>query len=210
MAALRILLAAIVLALPMLLWATPAHACSCVPRTFEEKVNLADLIVIGTAQERRLIDPPSMPTPLSSPNDVDSVTPSGPAEVLIAVEEYIKGSGPDILFVRESIPFSTCSAFGTGLPGRYILFLTRLEDGFHQASFCESSHLGPGTEAFLIDQIEQIRQVLEGPISAPPLGTGSAESSASYLPVVSTASAGMLLVAAGLFLRRRSNARDES
>ena len=234
LAACRVFLAALLLVLPIwVVAATPAYACSCLPTTLEERVSRADLIVVGTAGEIQLLGPLPTPEPLSPPSKIQFGS-GGPGEVTIAVEENVKGIGPDTLLVFEyntSVQFgpdgqihvlpvggTTCGAFDQ-LGGRHLLFLGQREDGRYDTSVCSgSTDITSANEASVLARIEQIKQILQGPtptVSGFPeagvAGVGSDDAGdASLWPAVAAGGAGALLASAALFAFRRPGANDES
>ena len=231
LAACRVILAALLLVLPIwVVAATPAYACSCLPTTLEERVSRADLIVVGTAGEIQLLGPLPTPEPLSPPSKIQFGS-GGPGEVTIAVEEYVKGIGPDTLLVFEyntSVQFgpdgqihvlpvggTTCGAFDQ-LGGRHLLFLGQREDGRYDTSVCSgSTDITSANEASVLARIELIRQILQGPTptvsNLPVAGVGAGDAGdASLWPAVAAGGAGALLASAALFALRRPGANGES
>lgn len=210
----RVLLAALLVAVP--LWATtatPAHACICIAG--EDVVGKADLIVVARVEEFRRLDP----QPLSPP--------SGPRAhaseigVVLAIEEYIKGSGPSTLIATqlayteigprgqiEAIGWTACDTFNF-LGVRYVLFLRLWSDGQYHAGACSGTRtITAETEQSARDYIETIRQALEAPTPLPPpdefpvVGTGTESVDSVRWAIPAAAAFGALLAAGALLFRR--------
>lgn len=224
MAGLRVFLAAILLALPLwVTFATPASACTCGHNPLEARVSRADLIVVGTGQGLKLLGPVPAAPPLSPPGQ--AVVSGGPGESTVAVEEYVKGSGPSTLslyvasttvifdeagqIVRISGPLTSCAV--TPQSGdRFLLFLTQRQDGRYDTDVCAGSVGFDGNDAAVLALIQQIRLILQGPsptatVNALPRSGAAVDSSAgkSLWPVLAAGGVGLLLSSSALFLLRR-------
>jgi hypothetical protein len=170
MAGLRIVLAACAMALP--LWVaqlTPALACSCTDVSLEERVEHAELIVVGAARELRLLGP--VPTPKPGPQPIEGP----PAEIVISVEEYLKGAGPSSLVVYErdtavwqgiepAVRPRSSAACGTfdHIGGRYLLFIYMQGDQLADGGACGGS--AEITEYNGVEtRIEEVRRMIAAP-----------------------------------------------
>ena len=204
----RVFLAAFLAVTPLLVVsATPAHACRC-RGSVEENVAAAEIIAVGAVREIRAIEPL-----LTEPIQRTGI------EVVISIEEYIKGSGSgtevatQLAFVQrlgpsgelEPIGVSTCDTFGS-LGGRYVLLLRRGEDDLLHAGPCNGSRsITVGGEEAAGEYVEQIRLILEQPapeIELPDTGTGGASaepsrSSRTFEVLQGAAFSGTTLQAAG-------------
>jgi hypothetical protein len=233
MAALRVLLAASALALPLWLAAmAPARACTCAaispgeqafPAYFERQVAAADLIVIATPLEMRLLGPVPEPKPLSPPDVVRSDIDGPPAEISVQVEEYIKGTGPATLAVYQRSTSVTVSPgpvvdvrpHSSGMCGTFdqmavvsLLFLYREGDRLHDGGVCGGSvQITEYNASYVAGRIEQIRHItrdqLAQPSALPPLGTGPPpRDGPSNAALVIAAVAGVALASGALLLGR--------
>lgn len=224
MAGLRLFLAAILLALPLWVVATtPAAACTCAHNPLEARVSRADLIVVGMGQGLQLLGPVPTPPPLSPPGQ--ALVPGGPGESIVAVEEYLKGSGPNKLslyaasttvifdqdgqIVRISGPLTSCTV--TPQAGeRFLLLLTQRQDGRYDTDVCAGSVGFVSGDAAFLPLIQQIRLVLQGPtptatVNALPDSGGAAGASggSSIWPAVAAGGLGILLSSSAFLLFRR-------
>ncbi len=223
MAALRLLIVAALLALP--LWvahSAPAHACSCAGGSLQEQTSAAEFIVIASTTDFRLLGPVPTPEPLSQPGvgRVDSNGP--PAAIDIVVHEYLKGTGPASLTVYESGTTITvspelqvdpsprsgamCGTFDN-LTARYLLFLYRAPEGLVSGGVCGGSTAITEYNG-AADYVARVREaVAAGPIVLPP--TGFRPSRHDNLPLIPLATASALacigLAANAAFALRRRN-----
>ena len=229
MAALRLVLAAGFVALPLWVAAhTPAYACTCGVPPLAEQVQATDVIVLGRAEERQIIGP--LPTPVGQGTPINPST-HVEVETLIAVEEYVKGSGASSLPVRSvtfvfvdksgtphvSEGLSPSCGYAPALGERYLFFVHQRDDGLFAVDGCGGSLLvGPDySEAEIQDLIAQIRALLQEPTATspppptatfalPPSGTGQGDSADAPWALIGAAAGGALLATAALSsLRRR-------
>ncbi len=228
MAALRLLLVAALLALPLWVAHTmPVHACSCVPDAFEPAEQLArsDLILVGTVTGLRLVNPV---TPLPTPADPGESTepillPQADVEWSVRVDEYIKGSGPETVEVRSSTmvtvsPGEVTIQSGTNplcgyapqRDARLLLYLTG--SGPYTTSACSGNwEILPENETDVQARIDELRAALTAApptqVGLPPAGSGPPHHSAPIvLLIAASALAGIGLAANAAFaLRRRSS-----
>lgn len=210
MASLRVFLAALLLALP--LWValrTPAHACSCTAPTVQDWVDRVDVIVVGEVQNL------SQSAMLNPDPDID-----GPLyEMTIGVEEYLKGSGgPTLILVSGRA--TSCDVFGD-VGDRFLLGLTRRDDGRYSSISCNAALITPETESDVAAFIGRIREVLllaTATSPSPPTATvgalptaGAGAEGAGGPPawlVAGAVGAGALLAGTALFgFRRRTASR---
>ena len=187
----------------------PAYACSCTALIPQQHVDNADVIVIGTVVQ--LIDTseqfPAAPeksegTGIASITDVDAV---------VAVERYLKGTGPAQVEVDDPPSGGTCGFFDQASLGkRYLLFLTGETSPFQ-------AHLCSGSTLIVDDQFNQqfLQDVkaITGPGVPPATGTAPpvAEPGADFpwLPIILGSSLGAsALIAASAFLLRRRLTRS--
>jgi hypothetical protein len=154
--------------------APSAEACTCLtPRdggsTRQEKLIAADIVATGTVKSYRLID----------------VTEQFALEyeILIAVDEYIKGSGRPVIAVRDT--GSSCSLLRQDDVGEaHVLVLTRWQGALRTGS-CSGSHRITELDdteaqrgvAVLREELGEHANALVEPDAAPdwpiPLGTAS-------------------------------------
>jgi len=226
MAGLRILLAATALAAPFWLTMGVERARACTPPvtpgpSLQELVARADIILVGVPTHIRLINPLPEPTPLSPADVGKRSTFVGPGSAVVAVDEYLKGSGPAEVEVfqpeviarysppdpPELTPYSstTCDYF-LSLQEEHLLFLHRRDDGLLEtrifAGSTPTASLGDGVET----RLEEIRRIVAGDdIILPPVGSGATESQVTlrWLIVALGAGGAVLLVAAPLVRIRR-------
>ena len=193
----RVSLAALLLALP--LWAvtaTPAYACTCLPTTVAERVSAVDLIILDTVETiERIGDPP----PEGEYDDRSM-------RVTVAVDEYLKGTGPDEIVHIERAGGSAMCQVGSEVGVAYLLFFGPPDDdGQYATSIC-----GGSTRAANEDFVAEVRQILQGPAQTPTVGafpdTGSAggsPTSSILWPAIAAGGVGTLLASAALFALRR-------
>ena len=142
---LRSLLALFVVTLvmgPMLVSARPAYACTCHPPNLEERVASMEAIVVGTVRE------------VDKELSVHDYT--------VEIDEYLTGSGPDTITVRDA---SACSGFSYGDPvGKpHLLFLSRDEAGRLRTNMCfGSGAIDERGRDYVESTIEQIRLLVAG------------------------------------------------
>jgi hypothetical protein len=231
MAAIRILLSAGLLALPLwLAGAIQVEACGCGPILLEDQVANADLIVVGHIDEIHLIRPlilPGLTPPAGSVSGGDSqFIPLAEVGWTISVEEYVKGTGHERLFaqtatgvfVRPGLEIEIPSGvqpscgFAPEEGGRYLLFLRRIDEIIVTTGACTGTQpiLPEDAQAFATLRA-QIRAVLGEPLPASGLpDTGYSESGETAFPATAIIAAASALAAAALLangwlvLRRRS------
>ena len=183
---------------PMLVIVRPAYACTCHAPTLEERVASMEPIVVGTVRE------------------LDGEMPA--YDLTVEVDEYLTGSGPDIITIRAGwLGGASCSAFASDPIGKtHLLFLSRDEAGRFRTSLCDGSHVIYEMERDYMESIfEQIRLLAAGgpapateapPTSPaeelPPAGSGGDLSGQSnawlYLGI---AGAGLGVAGLGVLLR---------
>ena len=229
MAALRAFLAALLLAASLwTLTVTPAEACTCRERTPEERVDGADLIVIGTTTDQGPSDPRPTPTPRTKPPSGrdPSFDPPGGIETKLTVEEYVKGSGPtEIVLVSggtirygpdgevqiDSGGGAACN-FVPQVGVRYLLFLFLNNANRHGMSSCSGhAQITAGDEAALA-RVEEIRQLALAQGFTPSVGVSPDTGSDSdvILLFIAVGGAWVVLLSAGAFAIRRTSAKDEN
>jgi hypothetical protein len=191
-----------------------AGICAPVP-PLETAVAETPFILIGSVTEVKIL-PATEPNPPAPNTHYPHFT--------VAVEEYLKGSGPSALTIRERSIFYTIDANGNPVPAggasihffsegsvgkRYILFLPRLDlpDG---PACTWSGELNTTNEQL----IQDIRRILAAtPTPAPTPGglprSGGANGSEPSGPLLAIATAlGAATLGAGLFWRGRTRLRD--
>jgi hypothetical protein len=178
----RVSIAATLFALPLIVALhTPAYACSCAAPTIEEQVQEASLIVIGTATDHEIVGAAPTPPPPASPPDAYVPPVSAEIETTVAVDDYLKGSGPEVLGVREyaEITFdegnepqitegltSLCN-FALDVDEAYVLFLYRRDDGELVPNWCGGVvWITSENEAEVAALIAQVEALLEPPVAA--------------------------------------------
>lgn len=220
LAGLRLLFAAALLALPLWSHAGPAYACTGDFGVLEDRVRQAELIVIGTPSQLRLLGALPVPTPfsVSPPSGLEGFTGAalgGPAEIIIDVQEYLKGTGRETLTYYQ---FQTTVWFGQNdevrvYPGAgttcdrlameqpHLMLLQLRADGrYDESGYMGVMPLYGDDEHFGRDTIEQIGAILrEQAETLPPLGTGDDVPVASQAFLL-TAGGGALLLASVLLL----------
>ena len=212
MAALRLLLVASLLALP--LWvahSVPAHACTPSVVTMEEAVEAADLIVIGTIGEMLVLPPESVEDPETL---TDGRTP---VEIKFAVSEYLKGSGSGTLLIYQPAAeisydagaissilssLTTCGSV-TNAGDRFVMFMKKI-DPFRYSSGGLVETRGAAEDERFATYVAQIRAALQRQPVLPPTGSGPPHHSAPIVPLVAaSALAGLALAANAAFALRR-------
>ena len=185
----------------------PAYACSCALTSIETRVKDADIILTGTVAEL-VITPPLNP---DVPDGEEHRT-----DVVLQVDQYLKGSGPNQVNIFEpglTFQFDTdgnlvtgivsCATFGQGSEGkRYILFLTGSVDSLTSPGLCSGSGI--------VDEehLQEVQAVLAAPVDLPDTGgpaPASPSSAAPWLAIALASSLGAAALAAAstLLLRRR-------
>jgi hypothetical protein len=216
MAALRLLLVAALLALP--LWvghSGPAHACTGSGPTIEEAVRSADLIAIGTVGEILVLPPESVAHP-------ETLAPGGlPVEMKFQVNEYLKGSAPNPALIyspafRIAYNSARISSFfdnGTDCGDQYmsgssyVLFLMKDDPVRYGLTGRFGGSLAYSDGSYVTDQIAQIRAAVTAEQAGlPPTGSGPAHRSAPLVPLVAASALACIGLAANaaFVLRRRS------
>ncbi len=186
----------------------PAYACSCALTSIETRVQDADIILTGTVTEL-VITPPLNP---DAPDGEEHRT-----DVVLQVNEYLKGSGPSTVTIFEPglafqfdtdgnliTAFSSCATFGQGSEGkRYILFLTGSVDSLTSPGLCSGSGI--------VDEehLQEVQAVLAAPVDLPDTGgpPPAVDSSADFPWLATALGAGVLAAASGLLLHRRLTRR---
>lgn len=113
--------------------AAPVAACSCIP-TNVPPAERADTVVIGTVvrMEGDIATAPGLR--------------SGGLTAVVAVERYIKGSGPEEIFVEDAAV--TCAYFiESPVGGRHQLFLDGASSPFRTGYCSGNAPLSPGESA---------------------------------------------------------------
>ena len=211
----------------------PAYACSCIYRTPEEKVQQADVIVLGVVDDVTFLGPvDEIISGLLSADRARHLT----GRVQMQVEANLKGNGDGNLIVEQKGVNALRDADGTvrvqllggpncalfdGIPAgeRYLLFLYVNESGTYSTSTCSGSRWlrpVPGhtdtDDSFLAEYDKALglspgtlRSIANSPNTALPLlpATGS-DDGMPWLPIGLSAAA---LLAASAFLLRRRLAR---
>jgi hypothetical protein len=201
----RVFIAAALFALPLVVvLQTPAYACSCADLTLEQRVDLADVIFVGTTESRRVIGPLPEPVPLSEP-----LTASTTAEIetTVAVQEYLKESGPESLAVR-SMAFVSIhqgqepAVFEQSGPGcqfapvlgmDYLFFSFRRDDGLLSVGVCGMSiPIDDWSGSQVLAMIDEIRALLAPAPAATDAGTAvtAATPAVEELPNAGTSGGG--------------------
>jgi hypothetical protein len=207
LAGLRIALAACAMALP--LWVaqlTPGHACTF---SMDDSIRLADTIVIGVMGEMTAL-------PREAVADDEALGDRTPVEITFAVEEYIKGSGPNplriiqpaaqILYDNGRITGLWTSGTSCGRPvnvgERFVVLLGYDDLGMFSGS-------GPLDEQYGVQSIDEIRRVVAEQSAPPPTitqfpDTGSRSAARSAPMTYAIAGAlGIALACGALLLGRR-------
>lgn len=185
----------------------PAHACICPPITAEELVQVADIILTGTVTELTI-------TPPLDPDAPDTLQHT--SNVILQVDEYLKGSGPSTVTILEPgftfhfddngevvTGLSTCATFRPGSGGsRYLLFLQGEVDSLVSGGVCSGSHIVD--EAYLL----KVRAALAEPIDLPPSGSAPAgdqpHDGTPWLTIIVGSSLGLTLLVTGGWLTLRA------
>ena len=194
----RVFLAALLAVLPVLIVSTtPAHACTCARLSFQEKVERADLIVLGTTVRVRdgIIT-------LSNGDEYDALVTS------VAVDGYLKGIGPPTLEHSAPRGGAACQYFPE-IGDRNLLLLSSRDDGSYSTSTCAGNMNATfDNEERVQARVTEIGQLLypgtdvaDLPPLAPPIGSDSRD----ILPgvLLATAAFGALLAVGALVFARR-------
>jgi hypothetical protein len=122
--------------------AAPVAACQCAARDTRGYIDAADAIVVGTVV--RVVEDPNEYAP-----DSDSV---------LAVERYLKGSGPPEIVADDAIGGADCGGGVGGVGRRWVVFTSGDErEPFRTSSCAGNRAIGDGPQsALLIDEIESI------------------------------------------------------
>ena len=125
-----------------------AEACSCAAFDTQELVAMAEFVVLGTVVQVDLAD------------DQDLNVFPYEYNVKVAVNEYLKGSGPDQVVVQDfSLQGSACSPFDPDpLDQEFLLFLNDRQ-GHLRTSTCAGSGRVGDSEQWQ-EHIEEIRQIV--------------------------------------------------
>jgi hypothetical protein len=212
MAAFRIVLIALVVALPLLVVTRQAQACSIAPFSYAEVATQVDLIVIGTVHDIRIVSFPATPQPGGT---VSPGSQLGDLEWTVDVEEYVKGSGPAQLTYtsRTDIypdetgelrfhPGLSASCGWAPQEGRYLLFAVSNE-GRYVSGF-PNILITPETEQQALQSLDEVRTALRHGVSLPYTGSGPPAGAREPIGAIVAAAAltGLLLASTALFLRR--------
>lgn len=207
----RILLPLAAIAIAVLLLPAsvrPAYACSCAILSPQEYVDNADVIVIGTVV--RIINTTEQFPAIEEKSDgiiadVDAV---------VAVERYLKGTGPIEIAVDDPPSGGTCGFISErSLDQRYLLFLSGQARSF-KTHLCSGSTNLAGI--YRVEQQEhqflQEVQAITGPGIPPTGSTPPTEQQGGDTPwlaiiIGSSLTATALLAASALLLRRRPTRR---
>ncbi len=145
---------------PFFVTARQAYACTCYRADLFSLVSRADMIVLATVQN---IEDLGI---REDTREGRTVRMSLGYDLLVAVEEYLKGSGPDALTLHDSTlgGGAACSPFDVDAVGSsYLLFLHEGREGRLGASVCTGSGaLTDKTRDYFESRIEQIRQIVAG------------------------------------------------
>lgn len=202
MAALRLLLAATALVLPLWLAATtPAHACTF---SLRDSILTAEIIATGTIGEMLVLPPESVEHP-------EVLGGRTPTEIKFAVEEYLKGAGPETLLIFQPavditneggritaiVDSRVCGSL-ISLGDPYVVLGNR-SDPLRYEMIAGSGALSD--RQFVLDTIHE---VLSEPAILPPLGTGPPpRDESSMTPLIAAAIAGFAFASGVLLLGRR-------
>jgi hypothetical protein len=205
-----------------LVTAPQAYACSCIDTDPFSRVSGADLIVLGTVQN---IEDLGVREDTLEGRTVKTFLGY---DLLVAVEEYLKGSGPDALTVHDdSLQSSACSPFDPDSVGTsFLLYLKDRKDGTLGTSICEGSGFVTDKNRDRVEShIEQIRQIVAGtlvptetvspsdlvptptvaPAELPRTGSSAEHSFQASIPLLAAAAAmgliGLVGAAAGFWYR---------
>jgi len=145
---LSLFLVAALVAAPQVLPTPTAHACSCNSLTLVEQVERAEFIVLGVVTRIEQVGDPDAPV-FPPEYDID-----------VAVDEYLKGSGPDSVVVQNfSLDSDGCSAFERDSVGQeHLLFLSRFEDRLRTGT-CEGSGRVTDHPSWS-ESIEEVRRIV--------------------------------------------------
>ncbi len=186
----------------------PAYACSCAILSPQEYVDNADVIVIGTVV--RMIN-----TTEQFPS-VDEKSDGIIADVdaVVAVERYLKGTGPIEIAVDDPPSGGACGFISErSLDQRYLLFLSGQARSF-KTHLCSGSTDLAGIyrveqqEHQFLQEVEAITGPGIPPTDATALPEQTRGDSFPWLPIIITSSlGGAALAASALLLRRRVTRR---
>lgn len=212
MATFRLLLVATLLALPF--WvglAMRAEGCvrPATPPSLDQIIASVDVIVVGTVGEILVLPPDSVP-------DSQDLFGYTPVEYKVAVDEYLKGSGPMTVLVFQlaqniaqdserissvDSPHTDCG-YTTITLGDHEVFLLRRADELRYRAQVRKFADEREVESYIAD----IRAAVARQTGLPPTGSGPSHSGPPIVPLAAaSALAGVALLANAAFaVRRRS------
>ena len=158
MTTVRLLLAAVLGALSLVLTATPSFACSCAVAGTAEYVDGAATVFTGTVIDK---EPPPQ-RPVMSSDD--------PVTYTFAVERWFKGEQGDPVRVMSSMSGASCGLEGVRAGQRYVVFATESGGGELWASLCGGT--APWSADLEADVVATTGPGAGAPPSAAPAGTG--------------------------------------
>ena len=125
-----------------------AYACSCAAFDTQELVAMAEFVVLGTVVQVDLAD------------DQDLNVFPYEYNVKVAVNEYLKGSGPDQFVVQDfSLQGSACSPFDPDpLDQEFLLFLNDRQGHLRTSTCAGSGRVGDSERAQ--QRIAEIREIV--------------------------------------------------
>ena len=167
----------------------PAYGCSCLPSSTQQKVENADVIVIGTVVQ--LIEDPD--EGVGTELEVDGI---------VSVERYVKGSGPSEIEVDDPPSGGLCGFLDQTSTGKRYLFLLSGQAAGFSTSSCDGSI--PITSDETSEQyLRDVESTVSGAGSFPDTGSAPSgdkpDSDSRWLAAGAAA-----LVAAAWLLRRAS------
>lgn len=177
---------------------TPAHACSCLVAPLEDRVQFADIVVVG---EVASLTTETIVVGQSPPFD----TISG---AIVEVKRYLKGSGSSPISVDESASaLTTCNWFGRdSVNQRHLLFLFA-QDGRLLTHLCSGNVILTGDADAANAALAEVEAILTGqPAVLPPTGGATVGAVGSDLVLVLLA-LGVALQVVGAFAITRRGAR---
>ena len=177
MAARFLLAIALVASIRPLVGGADASACSCALTNTQDRVAMAGFVVLGTVVQIDQIED----------NEPGAFTQQ--YDVSVAVNEYLKGSGPNQVVVRvSSLSSSGCSPFDPdSAQQRFLLFLSHHRGNLRTSTCAGSGQVGDSDQSQ--QYFEELRQIVSNSANDP-------------LPVWATAASfgAAILLGAGLLL----------
>ena len=224
MAALRLLLVAVLLALPLWVAQTgPAQACVCAPfvpdTSYEaflaDRAAQADLIVVGEIGEMLVLPPESVA-------HLESRGSATPVEIKFLVSDSLKGSAPNPVLVYNPaytitqedgritrIAGTSCDIIAS-VGDTYVMFLRKIDTLRYATGACSGNRsldlqIPDGTPPS--EYLAEIRAAIQRGPGLPPTGSGAAHDSAPLVPLIAASALASLGLAANaaFALRRRSS-----